>query len=186
MEILPQIMSTSRRDHCKWFQPYALDWSIFMNDYEMYAWESIRGNGRMVLYPQFPVFNYFIDFANPYLRIGLEIDGTQHDPEKDKIRDTLLSNIGWKIFRVPAREAHTEFKNLSELGELGITDKDARDSELRNWLTRSLDGVIQSIDWVYFNPIDKYDDLSDEMYDMLSWSKESLNKHRLADFQLRD
>lgn len=67
------------------------------------------------LYPQFPLFNYFIDFANPYLRIGVELDGKQHDQNVDQERDDRLAEYGWSIFRIAGLEANTAFENQTDL-----------------------------------------------------------------------
>lgn len=49
--------------------------------------------------------HYFLDFYFPILNIDLEIDGRQHnDPERkesDKVRDSLLTNIGIRVIRFP-------------------------------------------------------------------------------------
>ena len=47
---------------------------------------------------------YSIDFAWPELKLGIEIDGQQHEfPERkksDRLKDTYLSENGWKILRI--------------------------------------------------------------------------------------
>lgn len=48
---------------------------------------------------------YEIDFANPGLKIGIEIDGEQHYVddkivEHDKIRTENLTKLGWKLIRI--------------------------------------------------------------------------------------
>src|SRR6266498_5536117 len=97
MELLPDILEKAKKNVTKWAVSYPLDWMQVFSDAERICWESIRSK-RIVLYPQFPVFNYFIDFGHPYLRIGLEVDGKDHhDPEKDKKRDELFWRIGWKV-----------------------------------------------------------------------------------------
>jgi len=78
--------------------------------------------GGIVLYPQFPIFNSFIDFANPYLKIGLELDGKDyHNLDKDYETDKKLSRFGWKIFRVTGKEANTDYLTNIELDDRGIT-----------------------------------------------------------------
>jgi len=184
MEALPGILASAQEDHRRWYRPYALDWDRFMNKYEKMAWSAIRGRGNVVLYPQFPAFNFFIDFANPFLRIGLEIDGKKHDRDKDAARDKLLAQIGWKIFRVPACEAHTKCKDLAQLTESGI-EGDERMQAVRHWLMHSLDGVVQAIEWVYFAPQNSGDDMPTECREILVCAKESLMAHRLVEFPLR-
>ncbi len=101
MEKMPYIMEMAKFDISNMIDPYLMDWLPIFTPIEVIAWNKIRSLGRIALYPQFPLFNYFIDFANPYLRIGLELDGKDfHDDVKDKLRDQKLSEFGWKIYRV--------------------------------------------------------------------------------------
>mgnify|MGYP000221077623 CR=1 FL=1 len=154
MDNLAEILKTSEESITRWTQPYYFDWASHFSPIEEVAWNSIRSHGRIVLYPQFPVFNYFIDFANPYLKIGLELDGKEyHNLEKDKTRDELLSKIGWKIFRVSGKEANADYLELSDLHEKRIFGNE-REEALRKWLTRTLDGVIFSIKYFYFEGYD--------------------------------
>ena len=57
-------------------------------------------------------FGYFLDFKIGN-NIDLEIDGKQHKVfkdriEKDKHRDELLTNAGWKVYRIDFNEIRTE------------------------------------------------------------------------------
>ncbi|WP_262890238.1 DUF559 domain-containing protein [Pontibacter cellulosilyticus] len=123
-------------------------------------------------------FNYFIDFANPYLRIGLELDGEQfHEPEKDKLRDQMLADFGWKIFRIKGKECYKEFKTLSDLDE---EDESSKYREIQNWLCNTCDGVIKSIETIYF------DDRADTPNEYYQLALRSLNNHKLANFELFD
>ncbi len=53
---------------------------------------------------EMPLGKYYIDFAIPDRKIAIEIDGLQHNkPERkktDKIKDDLLIQSGWKVFRI--------------------------------------------------------------------------------------
>ena len=96
MEIIPDIMMTSQQNINQQIDPYFIDWLLDFSPIEEIAWNSIRSRG-VPLYPQFSLFNYFIDFANPVLKIGLEMDGKEfHDTEKDRERDTKLAEY-WPI-----------------------------------------------------------------------------------------
>lgn len=83
--------------------PYALwiDFCKYMSPIEFNVWSDIRSNGLM-FYPQFPVLNYFIDFADPIRKIWIEVDWKDWhlDKEKDKIRQNKIENEWWKIYRV--------------------------------------------------------------------------------------
>ena len=174
MEYMPEIISIAE-DHIRGaINPYFLDWAIHFSSIEESAWMCIRSRG-IPLYPQFPLFNYFIDFANPYQRIGIELDGKEyHDVEKDKERDDLLAKYGWKIFRIKGSETMTKYKLPEELEEQGISGEE-KEREIENWVMNSCDGVIAAIDIIYFDSSQK---------EYMNWAYRTLLKHRLADFEL--
>ena len=54
---------------------------------------------------EYPFFKYSLDFAWPELKICIEIDGEQHQrfddyKERDKQKDLLLKQNGWKELRI--------------------------------------------------------------------------------------
>lgn len=67
------------------------------------VWNVIRWN-CMEFYPQFPCGKYYIDFADPFNKIALEIDGKDHLREevikRDKLKEKFLNKNGWKVFRI--------------------------------------------------------------------------------------
>jgi hypothetical protein len=49
---------------------------------------------------EYPVLDYCLDIAVPELKLCFEYDGSYwHDVEKDKKRDEVLEEMGWKIIR---------------------------------------------------------------------------------------
>ncbi len=181
MEMMPDIMAKAKDDISIPLNPYFLDWSTHFSPIEYNAWISIRAT-RIALYPQFPLFNYFVDFANPFLRIGLELDGKDyHDEKKDKERDEMLYKFGWRIFRVKGRETYTEFKDLAEIESnfAEYQDESQRYEDLSNWLLNSCDGVVNAIRMVYFDK-----EFSNE--DIWSLAMQSLEAHKLANFPLTE
>jgi len=100
----PLIMERSAKHPAGWVSPYCnhLSWSGYFTPIEDNTWQVIRCFGKVPLYPQFPVLNYFLDFGNPFLKIGVECDGKDYhmDKKKDMIRDTNLRKIGWRIYRI--------------------------------------------------------------------------------------
>lgn len=53
---------------------------------------------------QYKIGNYFLDFAIPDIRIGIEYDGAQHMDEdamgKDNSRTDVINGQGWNVYRV--------------------------------------------------------------------------------------
>lgn len=97
-----QIMSEPR--HVFGLDPYAWDMGsgmIWMTPIERAIWCDIRNEG-LVMYPQWPEFGFFLDFANPVARVAIECDGREfHDAKEDAIRDSILGDHGWKVYRIP-------------------------------------------------------------------------------------
>lgn len=149
------IKASFQRSPAAWASSYPYDWSRIFTHIEYLAWVSIRAKGRIVLYPQYPVLNYVIDFAHPCLKIGLELDGERwHDKEKDAARDEKLRAHGWTIYRIPGKEMYrTDFKEIYELYD----DYDAHEdegrviSDLKYWLMETGDGVIEAIKQIHFD-----------------------------------
>lgn len=182
MEIMPHIFEQANRTNNKiGINPYFYDWGKIFSPIEELAWNSIRSIG-VPLYPQFPVFNYFIDFANPYARIGLELDGKEyHNAEKDRERDIMLyEKFDWKIFRIEGRETMVQSKNYYEIHEeySDFGDEEERNNQIRHWLYNTSDGIIHALQNVYFSMTD---DVDREFYE---FSIEALQKHSLATFPI--
>ncbi|HYF69131.1 MAG TPA: DUF559 domain-containing protein [Ohtaekwangia sp.] len=174
MEMIPLILERAEKDVITPVNPYPVDWGSFMSPIEFSAWCSIRSH-YMALYPQFPLFNYFIDFANPYLRIGLEMDGKDyHNAEKDRSRDEMLLRYGWKIFRIPGRECFVEYQSY-DLVSL-MEDEEEKAEALRHWILNTSDGVIYALKKVYFERAEHH-----KLYPEFI---ETLTNHRGSEFEV--
>lgn len=81
--------------------PYAWEsLGIEMSPIEKLIWADIR-TGGLVMYPQYPVAGFFVDFGNPLIKVAIECDGKPyHDPIKDAERDRVLRNHGWRVYRI--------------------------------------------------------------------------------------
>ena len=156
--------------------PYFFDWKF--TPIENSLWADIRGNGAPFI-PQYPVLDYFIDFANPFLKIGIEADGKQwHNRDKDKIRDERLLDIGWKVFRVTGRETYVDVPDIGE-AQCDFENDEMSESEylaiVERWLMRTSDGVVRAINHIYVeNKPDHFGGLM----------MKTLDAHRLATFDV--
>lgn len=87
--------------------PYSweVDAGVSFTPIESALWSDIRMEGA-VLYPQYPVSRFFVDFANPVARIAIECDGKHFhiDKEKDARRDKEINKIGWTVYRFTGSE----------------------------------------------------------------------------------
>jgi len=171
LECMPYIVSAHKKDLM--VDPYFVDWGSYLNKAEFAVWEEIRCQ-CLTLYPQVPLFNYFIDFANPCLKIGVEVDGRAwHDPVKDKKRDEFFFEYGWFIFRIPASEIYTNIPN--PFFEENFDDEmKVQEHLVEDWILNTSDGVLYAIKKLFFY---KNHIRNDEAY----LCYESLSRHTLIE-----
>ena len=192
MEMADIVFDAARRGSIA--QPYFLPWEQFWEKSppEFDTWWSIRYYGGIPLYPQYPILNYFVDYGDPWQRIGIEIDGKNyHDEGKDLRRDEELFEIGWKIFRIPA--AHTQPGYLGPDDAFRELDEDAQQARLSQWLLETSDGVIRALKALYYErwtPSDytTWYGLSESLGDFfMKCCYQTLDHHRLiTSFELPD
>jgi hypothetical protein len=86
------------------------DAGIRLTPIETSLWHDIRAEAA-VLYPQFPVGRFFVDFANPVAKVAIECDGAKwhSDPAKDTARQAEIEALGWTVYRISGRDCHTDF-----------------------------------------------------------------------------
>ena len=109
-----QIASAGRNE---WgIDPYEVDWKAVFTPIENALWHDIRAAG-LVLYPQFPVGRFFVDFGNPAAKVAIECDGAKWhiDKAKDAARDASLRAMGWSVYRVTGVCCKTD--GIDECGE---------------------------------------------------------------------
>jgi hypothetical protein len=80
------------------------DAAISLTPIESWLWHDIRAVD-LVLYPQYPVGGFFVDFANPKAKVAIECDGAEfhQDKEKDAKRDAKLRQLGWTVYRISGK-----------------------------------------------------------------------------------
>jgi very-short-patch-repair endonuclease len=94
---------------------------------EQRAWDALRSL-RQQGFPvrrQHPIGRYIVDFAITKAKLVVEINGGIHNmksvAEKDGIRESEISALGWRVVRVPASMAMSADHLLALLQkELGI------------------------------------------------------------------
>lgn len=74
---------------------------IRLSPIEQALWCDIRQQ-NMVMYPQYPVGGYFVDFANPVAKVAIECDGAAFhvDAAKDAARQRHIEAKGWTVYRI--------------------------------------------------------------------------------------
>lgn len=109
--------------------PYESRLNEFMTPIEFSLWQDIRQEG-CVLYPQYPVGRFFVDFGNPVARVAVECDGAAYhqDAEKDGRRQREIESMGWCVYRLTGRQCLEDFKEVKDrdTGDIRLVASDAR------------------------------------------------------------
>jgi hypothetical protein len=131
--------------------PFGLDWSRIFTPIEFDMWCAIRSAG-MDLWPQFPVGRYFIDFADPIKRIGIECDGKRwHDQEKDAKRDAELLREGWFIYRATGSECHRVIHIDWEEARAHKREYGRTPDDVMEWLNATAEGLLAAVGIVIYD-----------------------------------
>ncbi len=118
-----------RRAHLIWMKehPEQTAWRLKNMSYPEKCFQKIlEDNGldkKYLIYREYSVFPYFIDFAFINEKVAVEIDGSQHLEEnrkkRDDEKDALLLSKGWKVLRIAANEVtHDGTKALEAVLEM--------------------------------------------------------------------
>lgn len=84
---------------------------IQLTPIERALWHDIRAED-LVLYPQYPVGRFFVDFGNPAWKVAIECDGARWhvDAGRDLDRQTQIEAMGWSVYRISGRDCFTDFE----------------------------------------------------------------------------
>lgn len=101
-----------------WFDD-AYSWDheagIRLTPIEQALWHDIRAES-LVLYPQYPVGRFFVDFANPVWKVAIECDGARWhtDVARDASRQAEIESMGWAVYRITGRDCLTDFEEVED------------------------------------------------------------------------
>jgi hypothetical protein len=87
--------------------PYAWNDLVTLSPIEWRIWQDIRELG-LVMYPQYPVAGFFVDFGNPIAKVAIECDGKEfhQDVEADRRRQAIIESHGWTVYRFTGRQCN--------------------------------------------------------------------------------
>lgn len=180
-----EIIDYNSKEPNRFYEKDNFRWRLILNQVERMALDIILTKGRMPLYPQYPVLNYFLDFGNPLLKIGFEIDGRKfHNIENDKSRDYKLKNEGWTIYRVSGTEImRTNFLEYYDFDFTILDDEcieltEMQKNDLIHWLLNTGDGVLEAIKIKYFTGYEYVNEKHLEYFEDLV--EQTLQKHTIV------
>jgi very-short-patch-repair endonuclease len=94
---LPSILETAKSGHL--LDPNIITWEF--SPIEDATWHQIKTLG-LPFYPQFPILEYFADFADPFRKIAIEVNRRElHSTRSHNIRKKLMRQAGWEVYRIP-------------------------------------------------------------------------------------
>lgn len=158
------------------YDAYPFDWPTILTPIERDAWCLTRIIGNLPLYPQYPILNYRVDFANPKNKIIVECDGKDyHDIKKDKGRDEMLWEHNWKVFRIKGSELYRDTPEIERDEYDGEVDL----SSLRYYYLNSAEGVLRALKAIYFGTTTDILDMYERWLQV-----ETLNAHSLINYEI--
>jgi len=113
------------------YEPLFVPWKLLFTPIEREAWEEIQ-IARLRMFPQYPVLNYFLDFADPWTKVAVECDGKAFhtDAARDGARDALLRKQGWIVVRVSGKAIWRELP----VDEDPEVEPEPRQYDTRRWI----------------------------------------------------
>jgi len=131
----------NKEDHLPYYEIQA--WDQILGPIELEVFKETRATG-LRLYPIFPVApGTFLHFANPFLRIGIEIVFKNTHPGTLDRKRLLLKSQKWTIYTIPSSCCHlsieeffktqrtkdnVEFEDLSRHHQLQFVEKFHREN----------------------------------------------------------
>jgi len=87
---------------------------------ESKMWQDIRTWGRYLhFYPEYPIGDDYVDFAEPHKKIVIEVDSGLHDAAKDTAKDKRLKKAGYRIIRINKKYTEKDLEHI--LGAIEAT-----------------------------------------------------------------
>ena len=108
--------------------PYSKKLRKEMTKEERHLWYDFLKHLPTTVHRQKVFGNYIVDFYIASAKIIIELDGSQHYEDQNRIadiqRDAYLSQIGCKVLRYSNADINTRFRGVCEeiLRHLAITD----------------------------------------------------------------
>lgn len=110
--------------------PYAWDHQggVELTPIERALWHDIRAED-LVLYPQYPVGRFFVDFGNPAAKVALECDGAafHQDKDRDASRQREIEALGWTVHRFTSHDCLADTRETEdEYGRIHVQLSEGR------------------------------------------------------------
>ena len=81
------------------------DWYSVMNEVQFNVYNDIKYVG-IFLYPLYPIGDYFIDFGNPFAKIGIEILYKDYGLSAKQDRINFFEANDWKVYTIESKNTY--------------------------------------------------------------------------------
>jgi len=130
---------------------------------EYNMWRDLRVWGRgLRFYPEFPIANDVVDFADPKKRIVIEVDSRLHNSDKDAAKDKRLEQQGYRVIRINAKYTKRDIEELrDQIETLRDYNKHEDADRLKSALNRNSEIQVMGLRDEYLEPRDEAVDYSE-------------------------
>lgn len=78
------------------------DWHSTLSDIQLKLYNDIKDIG-VFLYPLYPIGEYFVDFGNPYKKVGIEILYKEYERQERLDCVEIFRKLGWTIYTLESK-----------------------------------------------------------------------------------
>jgi very-short-patch-repair endonuclease len=110
-----------------------------MSEPEIILWSRLRRlrDRGFHIRRQYPFRGYYLDFACLSRRLAIEVDGAQHNDDRqaehDAVRDRILERHGFRVIRVSAGEVRRNLSSVMDHIVLTLEASPPRSGEGGEW-----------------------------------------------------
>ena len=103
--------STAVREKNYKLPTYLEDWRETLNEIEFKFYTDIKSIG-VRLYPYYPVDNFTVDFANPFVKVAVIIRYKNSNNNKIQEKIDILKKNGWTVYAIESKSVTYSAKEL--------------------------------------------------------------------------
>lgn len=145
--------------------PYEIaDWFLILTKAERMFWDCIRSLAAP-FYPEFPVGKYYVDFADPFRKIAIEVHSNKYHlgrEEKDFIRQSNIEDLGWSVYHLEAKHMWVVMDDFEkndfgkEADNVSATRNHDLASKYLKYYSNDADGILRRFMYKHYSDIDRF------------------------------
>lgn len=135
----------------KHIQEFIEDWPSILTQMETIIYQEIRTAGAL-LYPIYPVENVFVNFGNPFYKLGIEIFYKTNGQKEKQAKLDLLKEKGWTIYTFETKyisfvleDLFNHVSNEYNCGCFEELDQEEKDLFIERYKAKNLECLVYHI-----------------------------------------